>query len=1709
LKRLLLFLLFFGAGLAALLYLRKDERAERARLEQAREEAPVPERFTELPMGGQKGAALHLDGALEIIKRAGEGDTLRTEYALKAVDVDFLEGDAYEAKSLDLALHDPVSGRLRMRLKSPSTRMRLSVTGDKPLLAEDEKVHFSNAELTILEGGAIAPLTLRMPQLAWRPKTNDIDTPDRVQIIGRGLESRSNGLEASWTEQKLKLLREGRVELELEQGAKAILSATGEGVLLLERATPPAQAPQGSDAVQLTVSGGSRLELERPNATRLELDGRDLHFVGYRTPEGRFVIVDANARGNVRGRSGEQAFQADEALLGVDTQGFLVKAELGGNVVLEDPAGRFESQAASFAFGEATRLTKAVLTGSPSGVVELGSYAPKDRPEMASARARIRGNGPLELDFTGSNRMVLEGPARVEIEEIGFTLSADERLIGNIDRISKTGRIEAIGGASANWKGSEIYTGSLDLRYALADARGEVAGAIASGATQAVLRLPGTEEIRVDASDGLEVRSIGGYLTLPLARGVTVRREQGVERFRADAQLVRDLDPKGQTFEAEGDVRFENRIGRGKANRAVARGPRDHALHGTANNPAHWEALDPNTGAIQATAQAVEIQAREHSVEANGSVLATVAAVDAYHRIDSEYLLVERLPDGAVPLAESRNFHLRAERSIRARSESSAQTMALSCQLLDLQGRLTQTPEAQQWAKGSKQTEAPAFERGQVHAEGNVAAEWMGPQGELSLSGEVFDLDTSKTGSIRAREGGRVRAVGSRIGGKLPYQLDADWILFDEKSLEAQNANIALLESKGSDDEAMLVELASEKLRIDGQKVQMHGSAHALGRTRTGTRWVIDAGTIDLAGNFERREGAPQGLEAAEAHGDVRVQLGEDLLLTGEHLVGTNNRLRLDGLPARISDPGTIWESPWIEYDPEKLMLATGRGQIRARDQRNAAAWSVEYDSLQPFEDQDTTILVLRNPRMKHGLREVTANWSLFWIDREEWRQSGGGAIKREVSGAELHVDLPEAPPAERTSDDWRKNFEQLRRDPLARIVSEFYLEGEVELVEREARDPRKSLRRARAAAFYLDLRQEAGWLQEADVIIDLPFRGRGLPQKVRAKADWMRVRSDGSVSADRAVITSCEFDEPHYMIETGRLRIQPSSGGKGWSFEARNNALRFGREGAAVPLPTINTPTDEKGNPFFLTNFFAGNSSQFGASVRATVNLALGTIGFGVGRVFAGALNIPVTELDGRWKFDVGYLGSRGLLLGGGLEFTIRDTLRLDLDYSVIPDGNEDRGLVRVPEDDRDFLRQWFRMRGRRFYGPTEWVDLAFSYQTDPGVQSEFFQKDYLRYEQKDNYVHYRNAIHDTYWAASAKVLLEDRTDIAELPSGMWFQGRMPIGWLGRNEVLYTGYAQAGYYQRRDGNPAYYPPFPDGLGDRDVVRTDTEHRLEMPMSLGKSALQLTPFISGRGTAWSEDAAEDGASARVVAKAGAELSTALWRTYEGGTISTLTPRLGVHGDLAELTSGGDPFYLDSVEDSQTGFFVDAGLRARWWHPRTKQRLDLDLLLVHGSGQETRPDGLLPLAMLGDFLTFVAEVPVGMTHDMRFDLESGDTVYSRTYLGFRPVETLGVEFGYHQGRDAAMQPLYEAASAALRFKATRKWELEASQTLSLSDDRGLDNKFTVRRLGHDFVVEIDFGFQAGEGSSFGVSFLPNLAYRASSLGLIDRWLGRSE
>jgi hypothetical protein len=393
--------------------------------------------------------------------------------------------------------------------------------------------------------------------------------------------------------------------------------------------------------------------------------------------------------------------------------------------------------------------------------------------------------------------------------------------------------------------------------------------------------------------------------------------------------------------------------------------------------------------------------------------------------------------------------------------------------------------------------------------------------------------------------------------------------------------------------------------------------------------------------------------------------------------------------------------------------------------------------------------------------------------------------------------------------------------------------------------------------------------------------------------------------------------------------------------------------------------------------------------------------------------------------------------------------------------------------------------------------------------MQAEFNEREYVSYEQKDIFLHWRRAEGSTYWSASVKPQIEDRTEVLEMPKAGWYLGRHPVFRFGGAEVLYSAEAQAGYYLRREGDPAYYPPYADGGGERDIARIDTEHRLESPFALGLAAARVTPFVSARGTAWSAstDAYEN--TTRGVVSAGVETATTLWKRYSGGTLSTVTPRVAVHGDVVDEQHGADPLPIDGVEDDPTGTYMDLGLRARWWHPRSKERLDVDLTATHQWAVDQQPDSWQPVAVLGEFLTFVAGVPVALTHDGRYAIESPETVYSRSFLGFRPVQHLGIELGYHHARDDAGVRLYDATSLNMRYRATSKWELEFQGTLDLGQGDRLDRQFTVRRLGHDFVLEIGVGFRAGEGTNFGIRITPNIAYHPSSLGLIDRWVGQEE
>lgn len=1710
-KRVLLFLLVFGLGFAALWFF----RSERSRTPDVPAvEAPAPEgQFTEIPLAGKDGkqgkvVGVSLDGPLKMTLRGGTGPVQRPEMELRASDVDSLGGDLYDLKDLEIEVLDPDRGTRRATLDSPLARTTLVVDLATPGGSVLETARLTDVDVTLYEGAPVVPLRFRSPSVDFDVAQFGFTTPDRVRIEGQGIEAEGEGLRAGFGVERIVMGRDAVVRLTLAGGERAVLRSGQEGSLVVERVERDGVATIGvtaTEGAKLSIEGGERT----PEVGEVSIDARTIHLVGRGPTTDRkdYELVSADARGDVVARSAGDEFRAQRADFAFAERGRLRLATLEDEVVLVREGDTFRARTAVFEFGERGVLSGATLEGEPTGDVGIGRFVAVERPELTSGRARIAGAGPLVVRVDDGIVLELTGPASVTVPEANLTVDAQQRIDGKVRADRRGGELHATGDVAVDYGGRTLGSPSLDLFWRLQGDGSLGVDAVSSGSTRMRGKTPEGRPVALDAEGGLEARWVGAKLLVPAAQGVafTVGAEGAPDRLEAHAQRVTGLDWEARTFTAEGDVRFSGADGDGDAARVVVRSERDVELFGDDVRRASYRlrrsSPDPKQD-LRAETKALEIRATERRVVAKGDVRVDAEVQTARLELDAQEVEVEAAPErkGSV---EPRPFHVEARRDVRAHVVRGEEVADLDAQWVRIDGRLEPRPG-----------EDPPLEAflSNVEARGEVHAVYAGTEGRGALDARAdrFTVDETGKGRLSAGAGRRVTASGRLPGAFAPYALSADWIDFDPESMRASRVEGGLVDRDGPTAKAaMLRDMRADSIEADRQRVLLEGNAHIAGASPQGEDWSLDAGSIRVQGDFS--DPALIGADSVKtlvALGGFVARMGSRGVARGEKLEGVPGKVRFEGRPAELSVMDAEWRAPWIEYDMTDMLLATDKGEIASRPGAPGTSWSLEYDSMQPFDQGDTTILVLRNPRLRYGSTQLFADWTLFWVDRDEWQSSGRKAIKESTGEAELLVRTTEDPALGADQDrvppnKWQAKLEEIRKSPIFRLLSEVYIEGNVEIYQLGDRS-------ARAGALYFDLVEEHGWIQDADVVVDLELRGE--PRSVRAKAEWMRISAGPTLRADTAVLTACDFDEPHYVIETTDLRLTPQANSVddrvAFQVTAEGNAIRF-EDGLRLPMPPLVYETDAEGNPL-VDRFVLGNSAKFGAAIGASINTQLGGIGLAIGKIAGFAFGLPDIPIKGGWNFDVRYLGSRGLLLGAGLDLRLGDKLDFNLQADTIPDERDDSGLVRVDRDDRSLLRTWLHSRGRYWIergDDAEWVDLAFSYQTDAGVQSEFFERDYLAYEQKDNYLHWRKANGNDYYSGTAKILLEDRTDVAELPSLGVTRGRTQIDSWWENPVYYTGAIDAAYLQREDGDARYYAPFPDGLGDREVLRADTLQRVEMPFPLGVLNANMTPYVEGRGTIWSEGVDEDESPAKAAILAGVEVSTTFWKRNAGGTAHTLSPLIGVRGDVADVESGGDPVRFDRTEDPYLGNFVDLGLRARWWKPDALDRLDISVRASVGDDVEgPQPDGLQPIAFLGGYYTVLGGFPFAITHDGRYDARDNETQYSASSMGFEPLRNLGIEFGHNYGRDSSDQTLYEAASARARWRWTTKWELEATQTQSLLERKSLGSEFVLRRLGHDFVLEIEIGYRAGEGTRFGIGFEPRLSWKRDTLGLIDQWLG---
>ncbi|MCC6407144.1 MAG: hypothetical protein IT453_08255 [Planctomycetes bacterium] len=1680
-RKLVVFVLIFALGLATILWW---ERLHPGRVDEPAQPTP-PTKVEDQPLtevdidGGErqaKSVEFVIEGPFDHIER--DPSTLKKHYELHAKDTRPLGSDAYDLFGFRASVFDTRTEDLRGTATAATARVRISPNTSGVDFAYP--ITLTDAVLRAERDLPLAPVTVTLPVVEGVIAEGRLTSKERVDIVGQGLTAHGDGLVLDARARSLKLVRNTFVDLELGQNARATLTSL-EGLEMRRLPDVP-----GSPEVQVEIEAHTQAVLDITGAEPLHVESDRILLRGVMPAgsSGRFIAQSATAVGSAVLTLRRERFTGDRAFVEFDVQG---------------------------------RPKRATLEGAPSVRVPLD--APPSLAGVAGGSLQLEadGAGPLEVSLDDPPSFTFAGPATVRVPELDLVLEARGSLAGRGEKAKSYSDLTALGGATLTARGSYLTAPTLVLTSDRAPDDSIVGRLTTRGETYAYGALEDGRAWVLETERGIQVVRAKDEFRVPRAECVSLR-VWGKNGFTAAADQLSDFDSTTLTFVAARSVVFENELGRGIGERLNSY---EGGVYELSGSPARLEFPE---GSI--VAKTIEYDSRR--MIARGDAEAHVRLGERKIDLDGDWLAIERDPPlvaGALP-----QVSLDARGLAHAIVEEPAQRFEIAAGELRLRGE----------QRGPRDVEAKWLE-----ALGAVTVDYRGIY-ELHGSGERFTVSSAGLAHLEPLPGSRAQLSGTLPKEALGFHLAGDSIDFTSDRLDATNAELDVdgvpmpLSAPSRSDAGRHLRAVAGHMTCTRESLLFSDTVYLGGLDPSERGWSLDAEQALITSTKQsQRPGFAPSADVL-AWGNCVMRMGDEVEAHGDtvRVSRAENRAELDGEPAFVLSKSARMESEHLEWNLETNFVRSTGGFIRALDE----SWRIDYQSLDQLEGLDETIQVLREPRFtvarragdEESVEFTRAGWMLCWVDHQEWTRLSG-----QFHSGESPRPNPSREARRRKRRETPSLFTLLEaRSGFADLLDEVYLEGNIETFDGDTRV-------ARADSVYLDYADGHGWIENAEVTSPMNIRGR----HVKLRAQWLRHSADGSFRADQAVITSCDFAKPHYQIKTADLRLGPSTTRANvWDVSIRGNAIVF-ENGWSLPLPRIAFPMkpkkklgektlSQKGwDVFSFRNLSIdareasiggvrwlrfGSQARFGTFVGTEIDFEPGAFLKWIDKWLSG-LNLRGPKVngvaapefdgpDGGTSIRPQYLNKRGLLLGLEGSLHREGVYDADLNIDGIYDTGEDRGLVRVDDDDRSSLRAWYHARARYFYDEDTWLDVVYSKQTDAGVQSEFFESEFLRFEERENYVHWRKSLDGSLVSATAETRLDSfRTEVVEQPSFDFYRGRSEVAELAGTPLLYSSNTQFAQLSRLEGNPQYEKPFADGLGERDTLRFDTRHRVELNKPLGVGGLIATPWIEGRATGWQEGVDPTTNPSRGLVLAGIDLATTFWRRYAGaGYLHELSPQVTLRSDLATSYTDGLPVSFDEVERPFEGSFVDMRVRSRLVNLREREFLDVELAQSHANATAAgEPEGWLPIETAAAWLTQVGDVPFAVSHDGRYDLESGETVYSRTYFGLRPMERLDLETGYNSARGLGGDRLYDALTIGARYRfdsdrAVNKWELEGRETISQTSGR-LSSSITARRFGHDFVFEIELSFVAGEGANnIKFNLVPLLGYRSPNLGLLDRW-----
>lgn len=665
----------------------------------------------------------------------------------------------------------------------------------------------------------------------------------------------------------------------------------------------------------------------------------------------------------------------------------------------------------------------------------------------------------------------------------------------------------------------------------------------------------------------------------------------------------------------------------------------------------------------------------------------------------------------------------------------------------------------------------------------------------------------------------------------------------------------------------------------------------------------------------------------------------------------------------------------------------------------------------------------------------------------------------------------PAAPPiaGEKTQD-------QLAR--AARFVKEIYAEGTVIFSQGEEW--------VRADRVFFDLANSRGLV--IDATLAYPLRSHdGRTTSLVVQADELRILSQDRLQASGVKVSTCSFGHPHYHLASSTLEIIRERPGtpdpadpdaplvENYHLEARGNVLHLG----SFPvfwLPDFAGDSAAR-RPFeYIEDVRLGHTNRFGYEIGLTVG---DDIRDGSGKW-------------GHWSVPVQWYSKRGF--GGGVDLLYGAPQR-DYEGALFTNYQRDHG------DDRFFGKPPTENRGRiswyhRHRLPWEvQLDLELQLFSDRGYYPTYFEDQEKGLKPPENLAYLKKTFFNSYLTALYTIRFNDWETVRE------YQPELRYDLV--YEPLFDLFDRPVYLDATVRVSKNRLEIDEDLetGARGTWRVDLDALLEYPVPVGP--FTLTPFAGPRYTWYEEDLFERRDEDRIGVTAGATLALQAFRIYDvfGGLFDLDGLRHVVYPELTFRNTSGVRLHpdelipfdeVDAFDNTQSFELSVRNLfqtvRHRTDGATVENVIDLDSRVAYFPNAGRDHDG-------EPWSNLVNDLIVRFSDDLQIATDAETNFYGRgmeiwnAAVGYTPSRDFQAYAGFRHFHDT-----YDAVFLQGNHRLDEKWLLTIESSYDFRDDRGLDHRFVLSRIGHDWVFQ--FGFKADVGENdygFSISFEPRLFF----------------